>query len=75
MESKLHPFVSKKIVEVVGMEEDDLVNFILDFIRKHKGPDALVTELEVVNMNYEINIKQHSHFSTNRHWMKKHLYL
>ncbi|KAI8881728.1 hypothetical protein K501DRAFT_252596 [Backusella circina FSU 941] len=47
VESKLHPFVSKKIVEVVGMEEDDLVNFILDFIRKHKGPDALVTELEV----------------------------
>jgi hypothetical protein len=50
VESKLHPFVSKKIVEVVGMEEDDLVNFILDFIRKHKGPDALVGELEVVNM-------------------------
>jgi hypothetical protein len=68
VESKLHPFVSKKIVEVVGMEEDDLVNFILDFIRKHKGPDALVTELEVVKIlllnQCQQHFDSHSHLST-----------
>ncbi|KAI8088198.1 hypothetical protein BDF21DRAFT_334381 [Thamnidium elegans] len=46
IESKLHPFVSKKIVDLLGMEEEDLVTFVLDFIRKRKGPDELVTELE-----------------------------
>lgn len=46
IEEKLHPFISKKIVDLLGMEEDDLVNFVLDFIRKRKGPDELVTELE-----------------------------
>lgn len=49
IEEKLHPFVSKKIVELLGMEEDDLVNFVLDFIRKRKGPDELVSELEGVS--------------------------
>ncbi|KAI9339135.1 hypothetical protein BD770DRAFT_448242 [Pilaira anomala] len=46
IESKLHPFVSKKIVDLLGMEEEDLVTFVLDFIRKRKGPDELVSELE-----------------------------
>lgn len=48
IESKLHPFVSKKIVDLLGMEEEDLVTFVLDFIRKRKGPDELVSELEGV---------------------------
>jgi hypothetical protein len=30
------------------MEEDDLVKFVLQFIRDKKGPDELVTELEGV---------------------------
>lgn len=50
IESKLHPFVSKKIVDLLGMEEEDLVTFVLDFIRKRKGPDELVTELEGVSI-------------------------
>lgn len=49
IETKLHPFVCKKIVELLGMEEDDLVNFVLEFIKKRKGPDELVTELEGVS--------------------------
>ncbi|KAG1113774.1 hypothetical protein G6F42_014371 [Rhizopus arrhizus] len=46
IETKLHPFVSKKIVDLLGMEEDDLVKFVLQFIREKKGPDELVSELE-----------------------------
>ncbi|KAI7862951.1 hypothetical protein BDF14DRAFT_1734970 [Spinellus fusiger] len=45
--SKLQPFVSKKIIEIVGVQEDDLVNFILDFVRTKKSPTDLVTELEM----------------------------
>ncbi|CEG67300.1 hypothetical protein RMATCC62417_03750 [Rhizopus microsporus] len=46
IEQKLRPFVSKKIYEILGMEEEDLVNFVLKFIREKKGPDELVSELE-----------------------------
>ncbi|KAL9552128.1 hypothetical protein MBANPS3_003935 [Mucor bainieri] len=46
IETKLLPFVSKKIVDLLGMEEDDLVKFVLQFIREKKGPDELVSELE-----------------------------
>ncbi|KAI8344937.1 hypothetical protein BD560DRAFT_450608 [Blakeslea trispora] len=46
IESKLHPFVSKKIMDLLGMEEEDLVNFVLQFIREKKGPNELVSELE-----------------------------
>lgn len=46
IDTKLHPFISKKIVDLLGMEEDDLVKFVLQFIRERKGPDELVSELE-----------------------------
>ncbi|KAL0090008.1 hypothetical protein J3Q64DRAFT_1393622 [Phycomyces blakesleeanus] len=45
--TKLQPFVSKKIVEIVGVQEDDLVDFILEFIRNKKPPTELVSELEM----------------------------
>lgn len=32
------------------MEEEDLVNFVLKFIREKKGPDELVSELEGVHI-------------------------
>jgi len=47
VEKKLRPFVSKKIVELLGVQEDELTQFVLDFIRKHQPPSALVKELEV----------------------------
>ncbi|KAI8081860.1 uncharacterized protein B0P05DRAFT_636759 [Gilbertella persicaria] len=46
IETKLHPFVSKKIMDLLGMEEEDLVNYVLQFIREKKGPNELVSELE-----------------------------
>ncbi|KAI8975328.1 hypothetical protein BDF20DRAFT_906703 [Mycotypha africana] len=43
---KLHPFISKKIVDLLGMEEEDLVSFVLQFMKEKKGPHELVAELE-----------------------------
>ncbi|CAO3623837.1 unnamed protein product [Cunninghamella echinulata] len=47
MNTKLQPFVAKKILELVGTEEDELITFILDSVRKHTAPVDLVTELEM----------------------------
>ncbi|ORY93634.1 hypothetical protein BCR43DRAFT_478816 [Syncephalastrum racemosum] len=47
MESKLRPFVTKKIVELVGEEEQELISFILDFVGQKRPPTELVQELEV----------------------------
>ncbi|KAI9475800.1 MAG: hypothetical protein EXX96DRAFT_506462 [Benjaminiella poitrasii] len=44
--TKLHPFVSKKIVDLLGMEEEDLVNYVLQLVKDRKEPDELVSELE-----------------------------
>ncbi|KAF7732272.1 hypothetical protein EC973_005167 [Apophysomyces ossiformis] len=45
--SKLQPFVAKKIVELVGVEEDELISFILDNVRRKSPPSDLVKELEM----------------------------
>ncbi|KAH8552299.1 hypothetical protein BGW37DRAFT_304737 [Umbelopsis sp. PMI_123] len=47
LEKKLRPFVSKKIVELLGVQEDELTQFVLDFIRKRQPPSALAKELEM----------------------------
>lgn len=47
MNTKLQPFVTKKILELVGTEEDELVTFILDSVRKQMSPADLVKELEM----------------------------
>ncbi|CAO3594104.1 unnamed protein product [Absidia cylindrospora] len=44
---KLGPFVSKKIVELVGVEEEELASFILESIKKQTPPLDLVKELEM----------------------------
>ncbi|KAG0186161.1 hypothetical protein DFQ28_008246 [Apophysomyces sp. BC1034] len=41
------PFVAKKIVELVGVQEDELINFILDNVRRKIAPSDLVKELEI----------------------------
>ncbi|KAI9494060.1 hypothetical protein BDB00DRAFT_762607 [Zychaea mexicana] len=47
IEEKLKPFISKKITEIVGAEDDEFVGFILDFVRRQQTPDTLVKELEM----------------------------
>ncbi|KAI8093854.1 uncharacterized protein BX664DRAFT_115493 [Halteromyces radiatus] len=44
---KLGPFVNKKIIELVGVEEEELETFILDSIKKHTPPLDLIKELEM----------------------------
>ncbi|KAI7860045.1 hypothetical protein BDC45DRAFT_495533 [Circinella umbellata] len=47
LDEKLKPFISKKIVEIVGAEDDEFVGFILDFVRRQQTPNSLVQELEM----------------------------
>ncbi|EGG04908.1 uncharacterized protein MELLADRAFT_108039 [Melampsora larici-populina 98AG31] len=48
IKEKLEPFANKKIIEYLGMQEDELVSAIIDHIRAHKDAQGLVTELEPV---------------------------
>ncbi|CAH7688235.1 hypothetical protein BY996DRAFT_6429379 [Phakopsora pachyrhizi] len=48
LNDKLKPFANKKIVEYLGLEEEELVNAILDHVKAKKGPNGLVEELEPV---------------------------
>ncbi|KAG5440403.1 hypothetical protein PCK2_000536 [Pneumocystis canis] len=47
IEDKIQPFITKKIVEYVGVQEDDLIKFILDHLRKKGSAQELVKELEM----------------------------
>ncbi|KAG2182597.1 hypothetical protein INT44_005576 [Umbelopsis vinacea] len=47
LEKKLRPFISKKIVELLGVQEDELTQFVLDFLKKRQPPNALAKELEM----------------------------
>lgn len=46
---RLRPFVEKKIVEYLGVQEEMLVETVEDHLRKHGQPGALVQELEEVS--------------------------
>ncbi|QSL67186.1 hypothetical protein MERGE_001576 [Pneumocystis wakefieldiae] len=47
IEEKIQPFITKKIVEYVGVQEDDLIMFILDHLRKKGSAEELAKELEM----------------------------
>ncbi|KAG4304394.1 hypothetical protein PORY_002104 [Pneumocystis oryctolagi] len=47
IEDKIQPFITKKIVEYVGVQEDDLITFILDHLRKRGSAEELAKELEM----------------------------
>ncbi|MBW0472873.1 hypothetical protein O181_012588 [Austropuccinia psidii MF-1] len=48
IEDKLKPFANKKIMEYLGLQEDELVTAIIDHIRARKDAPGLVEELEPV---------------------------
>jgi hypothetical protein len=48
LEKTLGPFLTKKIVEIVGDEEKDLVDFILENIRSKADAQTIFDELEPV---------------------------
>jgi hypothetical protein len=45
---KLKPFLTRKIVEMVGAEEADLVDFVVEQIRKSSEPMIIFNELQPV---------------------------
>ena len=49
LQDKLKPFVEKKIVEYLGVQEQLLVELVEEHVRKHGGPEDLVGELEGVS--------------------------
>ncbi|KAI8049900.1 hypothetical protein BDF22DRAFT_745776 [Syncephalis plumigaleata] len=44
---KIQGFVAKKVEEVLGVPEDELVSFVIDHIHQRGKPTALVDELEM----------------------------
>ncbi|KAI9240486.1 MAG: hypothetical protein BYD32DRAFT_449415 [Podila humilis] len=46
LKEKIQPFVSKKVVELLGVQEDELTGFVVEHIRKKKAPQELVDELK-----------------------------
>jgi hypothetical protein len=49
---KLRPFVERKIVEYLGVQEQLLVEVVEDHIRKRSGPQELVEQLEGVSLRF-----------------------
>lgn len=47
IEDSLKPFITNTIVEYLGVQEDDLIDFVVQHIREHKPPAELVSELEM----------------------------
>lgn len=47
IEDSLKPFITSTIVEYLGVQEDDLIDFVVQHIRDHKAPEELVSELEM----------------------------
>ncbi|CAG8528735.1 4327_t:CDS:2 [Diversispora eburnea] len=47
LDNKLRPFVSKKIVGYLGVQEDELVSFVTDHLRNNKSAAQLTKEMEV----------------------------
>ncbi|KAG0095567.1 hypothetical protein BGZ93_005716 [Podila epicladia] len=45
LKEKIRPFVSKKVVELLGVQEDELTGFVVEHIRKKQPPQELVDEL------------------------------
>ena len=48
LEGKLRPFVSKKVVEYIGAEESDLVDYAIRAVASRAGAQAVLNELQGV---------------------------
>ena len=57
LKDQLKPFVEKKIVEYLGVQEQMLVEVAEDHIRKRGDPQALVEELEGVKSFHSLSLK------------------
>lgn len=46
---KIQPFTARKVMELLGVQEDELTNYVVEHIRKKLAPQALVDELRSVS--------------------------
>lgn len=71
---KLRPFVEKKIVEYLGVQEEMLVETVEEHLRNHGTAAALAEELEGVSHFFTIvrsHSLQHANVFYFRHWMMR----
>ena len=48
MENKIRPFATKKIIEAFGVQEQELIDFVINHICKKGSAEDLAKELEMV---------------------------
>lgn len=63
---KLKPFVEKKIVEYLGVQEQMLVDVVEGHLRKHGGPKELVDQLEGVSHSVPLCIVENNMLTFSR---------
>lgn len=56
---KLRPFVEKKLVEYLGVQEQLLIEVVEEHLRKHAKPGELVAELAEVRYTQQHNVLKH----------------
>ena len=64
---KLKPFIEKKIMEYVGVQEQLLVDVILEHVQNHSSPDQILSNLEGVSISF-LKIFRCNMVITNRHF-------
>lgn len=47
IEDKLKPFITSLIMEYLGIQEDELISFVLSLLKEHKQPQLFLSELEM----------------------------
>ena len=53
IDRKLEPLVKRQMVKFLGeLEDDDLVMFVLEHLKDHKGPQKLIEGLEPASDSY-----------------------
>lgn len=58
IDRKLEPLVKRLMIKYLGeLEDDDMVMFVLEHLKDHKGPQKLVEGLEPVRLLF-INLSQ-----------------
>lgn len=45
LEEKIRPFASKKVIELLGEEDEELTSFVMEYVRQRKPPQDLVENL------------------------------
>jgi RNA-binding protein 25 len=53
IDRKLEPLIRRKMVNYLGeLEDDDLVMFVVEHLKDHKGPQKLIEGVEPVRLTY-----------------------